>query len=100
MRPRAVRAISAVTTHLPVLRQRPSGTSVYRIVTSPRAKRVTCIDGMAQPPQPSRISTPNGRGRWVTRPTITAMNPSRVERTSQMIRCRKRRSTSRTMVRA
>jgi hypothetical protein len=62
-RPKAVRATSAVTTHLPVLRQRPSGTSVYKTTTSDAAKKVTCSDGMAQPPQPSWISTPNGRGR-------------------------------------
>ena len=54
IRPRASSATSAVTTHLPVLRQRPSGTSEYRIATSPTAKKVTCIAGMAQPPQPSR----------------------------------------------
>jgi hypothetical protein len=63
IRPMAFRVTRTVTTHLPVLRQRPSGTSVYRIVTSPTAKRVTCRAGMAHPPQPSRISAPNGRGR-------------------------------------
>jgi hypothetical protein len=59
----AVRATSAVTTHLPVLRQRPSGTIVYKIATSDAVKKVICSDGIAQPPHPSRITTPNGRGR-------------------------------------
>jgi len=58
---------------------------------------VTCSDGMAQPPQPSRITTPNGRGRWVTGPMmVPPMNDTRLVRTTQMISCRKRRSTSRT----
>jgi hypothetical protein len=38
MRPTAVRAISAVTTHLPVFRQRPSGTNVYKTTTSDAVK--------------------------------------------------------------
>ena len=99
IRPRAASATSAVTTHLPVLRQRPSGTSVYRIATSPTAKKVTCSDGMAQPPQPARMTTPNGRGRWVTGPMMPPpIRASRLARTSQMIRCRKRRSTSSTTI--
>jgi hypothetical protein len=55
--------ISATAIHLPVLRQRPSGTSVYKTTTNDAAKYITWTDGMAQPPQPSRITTPNGRGR-------------------------------------
>ena len=101
IRPMAFRVTSAVTTHLPVLRQRPSGTSVYRIVTSPAAKKVTCSGGMAQPPQPSRISAPNGRGRWATGPMMPVLRfDSTLVRTSQMIRCRNRRSTSRTTISA
>ena len=95
----AVSVTSAVTTHLPVLRQRPSGTSVYRIVTSPTAKKVTCRAGMAQPPQPSWISTPNGRGRWVTGPRMAPPTfASRLASTSQMIRCRNRRRISSTRI--
>ena len=69
MRPSAVSATSPAASHLPVLRQRPSGTSVYKITTSPAAKKVTCSDGIAQPPQPVRMATPNGRGRWAIGPT-------------------------------
>jgi hypothetical protein len=38
IRPSAVKATSPAATHLPVLRQRPSGTSVYKITTSNAAK--------------------------------------------------------------
>src|SRR6266511_2480070 len=51
IRATATSVTSAATTHLPVLRQRPSGTSVYRIPTSKAAKKVTGTDGNAQPPQ-------------------------------------------------
>jgi hypothetical protein len=66
--PSAIRAIptsatSPAATHLPVLRQRPSGTSVYRIATSTAAKVATSAAGIAQPPQLVRSSVPNGRGR-------------------------------------
>jgi hypothetical protein len=50
MRPRAVSVTSPAATHLPVLRQRPSGTIAYRIATSSAANRVTWSDGIAQPP--------------------------------------------------
>jgi hypothetical protein len=72
-RPTAVRVISPAATHLPVLRQRPSGTSVYKIPTSNPARNMTCCDGSAQPPQPAWITTPNGRGRRMLAPTKAAM---------------------------
>src|SRR5215211_5563949 len=50
MRLSATSATSPVTTHLPLLRQRPSGTREYRIATNPAAKSMTCSDGSAQPP--------------------------------------------------
>ena len=56
-------ATSPAATHLPVLRQRPLGTSVYRIATSTAAKVATSAAGIAQLPQLVRRSTPNGRGR-------------------------------------
>ena len=55
--------------------------------------------GMAQAPQASRISTPNGRGRWAIGPRMPEpITASTLPRTTQMIRWRKRRSTSRTMM--
>jgi hypothetical protein len=56
-------ATSPAATHLPVLRQRPLGTSVYRIATSTAARVATSAAGIAQLPQLVRRSTPNGRGR-------------------------------------
>ena len=68
MRARATRVISPATTHLPVLRQRPSGTSVYSTPMRIAVRKATCSDGSAQPPQLDRRSTPNGRGRRRSRP--------------------------------
>jgi hypothetical protein len=93
-RPTAARATSPTATHLPALRQRPSGTSVYKIPTSNAARKVTCSDGSAQPPQPARITTPNGRGRRTLAPTTLAAVTTRYARVNETIRCRKRRSTS------
>jgi hypothetical protein len=76
-RPTAVRASSAAATHLPVLRQRPSGTSVYKIPTSNPARNVTCWDGSAHPPQPARMATPNGRGRRASAATTAAVVTTR-----------------------
>ena len=97
--PRAMRlspasATSPVTTHLPLFRQRPSGTRVYRIATSPAAKSMTCSDGMAQPPQSIRISTPNGRGRWAIAASTAPITCTNEATITQTIRCRKRRSTT------
>jgi hypothetical protein len=64
-------ATSPAATHLPVLRQRPLGTSVYRIATSTAAKVATSAAGIAQPPQLVRMSTPNGRGRCAVVATWT-----------------------------
>jgi hypothetical protein len=47
MRPSAVKATSPAATHLPLLRQRPSGTIAYRIATSRAANRVIWSDGIA-----------------------------------------------------
>jgi hypothetical protein len=68
-RPSPASATTPAATHLPRCRQRPSGTRVYRITTTVAAKAATCTEGRAQPPQPARISTPNGRGRWAIGPT-------------------------------
>jgi hypothetical protein len=95
MRPSAVSATSPTATHLPVLRQRPSGTSVYRIVTRSVAKKVTCSDGSAQPPQPAWMDTPNGRGRCaIAATTFSATRITRLPTTKKTIRCRKRLSAS------
>jgi hypothetical protein len=77
IRPTAVRVSSAAAIHLPVLRQRPSGTSVYKIPTSNPARNMTCWDGSAQPPQPAWIITPNGRGRRMLAPTTAAVVTTR-----------------------
>ena len=66
--PRPTRAsANAVTrpaaTHLPTCRQRPTGISVYSTPTKVAAKIATGRDGIAQPAQLPRRSTPNGRGR-------------------------------------
>ena len=66
-------ATSPAAAHLPMLRLRPDGTTVYSTPTSAAAKALTCADGIAQPPQLGPISTPNGRGRWTTDP-ITAVS--------------------------
>jgi hypothetical protein len=85
---------TAAATHLPVLRQRPSGTSVYSTPIRSAVRAVTCTDGSAQPPQLARRSTPNGRGRRaMAARTVVRLAPS-PQATSQTIRCRQRRSTS------
>ena len=95
IRPSAVRATSAATTHLPVLRQRPSGTNVYKTTTSDAVKKVICSDGIAQPPQPSRIIHPERPRALGERATMfSASKLSTWARITRTIRCRKRRSTS------
>ena len=74
-------------------RQRPSGTSVYNTPTRVTARAVICTDGIAQPPQLVRISTPKGRGRFGINPTVTPVTTSS-ETTTKTTRWRKRRSTS------
>jgi len=85
---------SPVTTHLPVLRQRPSGTSVYSTAMRVAVMMMTGSDGSAQPPQLDRMSTPNGRGRRaiVARPTVTMF--TNCQASSHTSRCRQRRRTS------
>ena len=68
-RPSPASTTTTAATSLPRCRQRPSGTRVYSTTTRVAAKAATCTEGRAQPPQPVRISTPNGRGRWVIGPT-------------------------------
>ena len=76
IRARATRVISPAATHLPVLRQRPSGTSVYSTAIRPAVRKATCTDGIAQPPQLVRSSTPNGRGRRpiMARPKVSKLS--------------------------
>ena len=94
-RPSAVSVTSPAATHLPVLRQRPSGTIEYRIPTSSAANSVTWSDGIPQPPQPAPMTTPNGRGRWaIGGSQAWTTRVSSCARTSTTIRCRNRRSTS------
>jgi hypothetical protein len=95
IRPSAVSVTSPAATHLPVLRQRPSGTNVYKIATSSAANRVTWSDGIPQPPQLASMTTPNGRGRWAIGGTQAwATRVSSCARTSTTISCRNRRSAS------
>ena len=95
MRPSPVSVTSPAATHLPVLRQRPSGTIEYRIPTSSAANSVTWSDGIPQPPQPAPMATPKGRGRWAKGGSQAwTTRVSSWARTSTTIRCRKRRSTS------
>jgi hypothetical protein len=63
MRASATRVISAAAPPLPVLRQRPSGTSVSSTPMSSAVRTVTWSDGSAQPPQLAARVDPNGRGR-------------------------------------
>jgi hypothetical protein len=94
-RPSAFRATSAAATHLPVLRQRPSGTSVYKMATRTVAKKVTCSDGSAQPPQLVWMTTPNGRGRCANSPTMLAAGKTTtLAKMRKTTRCRKRLSAS------
>jgi hypothetical protein len=94
MRASPTSATSPAASHLPMLRQRPSGTSAYKIPTSKAARSATWIDGSAQPPQLVRRSTPNGRGRRAVIARATATLPTRIQATSHTIRCRQRRRTS------
>jgi len=89
---RANAATSPVATHLPSWRQRPTGTSVYRIPIRVAVRIATGRDGIAQPPQLPRSSTPNGRGRS----TVASRTASRTARNdpTNTTRWRKRRSTS------
>jgi hypothetical protein len=100
IRARATSAISTVATHLPVLRQRPSGTSVYRMPMRIAVRKAIGTEGIAHPPQLARRSTPNGRGRraMVMRATVTRL-PS-CTATHHTSRCRQRRRTSKAANRA
>jgi hypothetical protein len=96
IRARATSVISPATSRLPKLRQRPSGTSVYSTAIRPAVRKATCIDGIAQPPQLARRSTPNGRGRRAAIATRLMITLASGATTSHTIRCRQRRSTSNT----
>ena len=85
---------TAATSHLPVLRQRPSGTSVYSTPMRIAVMKATCIDGSAQPPQLARRSTPNGRGRRAMVARIVMRMAPSCTATSQTSRCRQRRRTN------
>src|SRR6266508_1157690 len=88
-------ATSPAATHLPVLRQRPSGTSVYSTAIRIAVMTVICSDGIAQPPQLVRRSTPNGRARCAVLPTTASVTrPPSCQATSHTIRCRQRRKTT------
>jgi hypothetical protein len=63
-------------------------------------KAATCSDGIAQPPQLAWRSTPNGRGRRAKLASHTVRVAPRFETTSQTIRCRQRRNTSKASGRA
>jgi hypothetical protein len=93
---RATRATTALATHLPVWRQRPSGTRPYRTPTRRVARAASCWAGRAQAYQSARKATPNGRGRctsgasryWMRKPCTT-------QATSTTSSWRRRRKTSR-----
>jgi hypothetical protein len=63
MRARAINTTSPVATHLPIWRQRPSGTRPYKIPTRTTTSAPICSEGSAQAVHAVRNSTPNGRGR-------------------------------------
>jgi hypothetical protein len=63
MRARAINTTSPVATHLPIWRQRPSGTRPYRIPTRTTTSAAICSEGSAQAVQSVRNCTPNGRSR-------------------------------------
>jgi hypothetical protein len=59
------------------------------------AKKATCSDGSAQPPQLDWMTTPNGRGRRAIAPTTLAANKTTTfAKMSKTIRWRKRLSAS------
>jgi hypothetical protein len=94
MRATATSATSKVAIHLPVLRQRPSGTSVYNSDMRVAARKATGTDGIGQPPQLVRSSTPNGRGRRAAIATRLMITLPSCEATTHTIRCRQRRRIS------
>jgi hypothetical protein len=94
IRATATTATSPTATHLPVLRQRPSGTSVYSTPMKMAVRKATCSDGSAQPPQLAWRSTPNGRGRRAITARPNVRKPPSSTATSHTSRCRQRRRTS------
>jgi hypothetical protein len=94
MRAAATSVISAAATHLPVLRHRPSGTSVYSTTMRSAVKKATCTDGSAQPPQLDWRSTPNGRGRRAMGARRNVRRAPSCTATRDTIRWRQRRNTS------
>ncbi len=60
---------------LPDVRSRPLGTRVYRIPINAIVSVATGSEGVAQPPQPPSIWTPNGRGRCVIMFTTVTNSP-------------------------
>ena len=84
-------ATSAVATHFPRWRQRPSGTSPYRIPTIVTASAAICSDGSAHARQSVRNSTPNGRGRRSTgASTYWMITPCRIQAIRTTTSCRTR----------
>ena len=89
-------ATSAVASHFPRWRQRPSGTSPYRIPTSVTASAAICSDGSAHARQSVRKSTPNGRGRRsIGASTYWMITPCRIQAITTTSNCRRRRKINR-----
>ena len=87
----ATRATSAVAAHLPVRRQRPSGTSVYKIPSRVTESAASCAEGSAQAVHAVRNSTPKGRGRCsIGASTAWIVKPSTIQTSSMTSRCRRR----------
>jgi hypothetical protein len=69
---------SAAAAHFPRCRQRPSGTSPYKIPSRVTASAAIFCDGSAHASHPVWKTTPNGRGRrasgatmiWMIRPCM------------------------------
>ncbi len=60
---RATSNTTAAAAHLPRCRQRPSGTSAYKIPSRVTTSAAILSDGSAHASHPVRNTTPNGRGR-------------------------------------
>ena len=96
MRARATSATSPVATHLPIWRQRPSGTRPYKIPTRTTTSAAICSDGSAQAVQSVRNSTPNGRGRCTSGASrYWIISPCTIQASSTTSSCRRRRRISR-----
>ena len=81
----ATSATSAAAAHFPRCRQRPSGTSPYKIPTRVTTRAAICSDGSAHASHPVRKTTPNGRERCASgAATYWMITPCMIQAASTM----------------